>query len=315
MSWGTETPESASLGVQGPERSLSRCCHPAPRLCCLVGGASGEAMQGAVWVLACGLRVLQPCSSLVCLRSSMVHWGNGEVGDTHGQSQLGSAVSFRPSCWTRALGKAEMLPRGTFVPPPEGHYPKAEQSSAPHTPGEHPQSCTTPDVRAVLQNTGQPPAPPWASPSITIALTPIPTPLGSPTGAGFGQGVQQRTARRCISVPRHGAAIPPNTPIPPSSAPGELWFSPRVFPQPGPSSQARGSSYCRPWGSAFPLTAEAGEHAQPKGPRIPALWAGGLFITLATLQTDVSFYFELVLNRSLVSSVSHGLNRGGKRGG
>lgn len=37
---------------------------------------------------------------------------------------------------------------------------------------------------------------------------------------------------------------------------------------------------------------------------------------LAPLQTDVSFYFELALNRSLVSSVSHGLKtEGGKWGG
>lgn len=140
MSWGTGTPESATLGVQGPERSLSPCCPPAPRLCCLVGGASGEAMQGAVWVLACGLGVLQPCSLLLllaCLRSSMVCRGNGEVGDSHGQSQLGSVVSFRASCWRRALGKAEMLPRGTFVPPPGVITPRLK-SSAPNTLGEHP---------------------------------------------------------------------------------------------------------------------------------------------------------------------------------
>lgn len=42
--------------------------------------------------------------------------------------------------------------------------------------------------------------------------------------------------------------------------------------------------------------------------------AGGLFITLAPLQTDVSFYFELALNRSLVSSVSHGLKTEGESG-
>lgn len=49
-----------------------------------------------------------------------------------------------------------------------------------------------------------------------------------------------------------------------------------------------------------------------KGPRIPTLGAGGLFITLAPLQTDVSLYFELALNRSLISSLSHGLKPEGE---
>lgn len=35
---------------------------------------------------------------------------------------------------------------------------------------------------------------------------------------------------------------------------------------------------------------------------------------LAPLQTDVSFYFELALNRSLVSSASHGLKMKGESG-
>lgn len=124
--------------------------------------------------------------------------------------------------------------------------------------------------------------------------------------------MQQGTARHRIGLAQHVAAILPNTPIPPSPTPGELWSSPRVFPQPWPGS---GEQRHRPRGPAFPPKAEAGEHARPKGPRIPTLGAGGLFITLAPLQTDVSFYFELALNRSLVSSISHGLKMEGESRG
>lgn len=120
--------------------------------------------------------------------------------------------------------------------------------------------------------------------------------------------MQQGTAGHCPARGSHSSQHP----LPPSPGPGEPWSSPRVFPQSRPSLQAPGSS---PQGLAFPPKAEAGEHAQPKGPRIPSLRAGGLFITLAPLQTDVSFYSELALNGSLVSSVSHGLKTEGERGG
>lgn len=50
------SPKYASLGVEGLESSLSHCCWLAPRLCYLVGEASSEMMQGAVWVLSCALR-------------------------------------------------------------------------------------------------------------------------------------------------------------------------------------------------------------------------------------------------------------------
>lgn len=70
--------------------------------------------------------------------------------------------------------------------------------------------------------------------------------------------MRRGTARHHISFARHVAAVPPDTPIPPSSVPGGSWSSPRVFPQPGPRSQAPGSRPTGPQGLAFPPKAEAG---------------------------------------------------------
>lgn len=53
--------------------------------------------------------------------------------------------------------------------------------------------------------------------------------------------MQQGTARHRIGLARHVAAVLPNTPTPPSPAPGEPWSSPRVFPQPGPSLAGLGT--------------------------------------------------------------------------
>lgn len=58
-----------------------------------------------------------------------------------------------------------------------------------------------------------------------------------------------------------------------------------------------------------------GSVRNPKGHEYQHSRLGGLFITLAPLQTDVSFYFELALDGSLISSVSRGLKPEGERGG
>lgn len=97
--------------------------------------------------------------------------------------------------------------------------------------------------------------------------------------AGVRNNGQAGTASALLS------AWQPFIPTPPSLLP---W--PLVLSQGFPTAWAKllGSGK-QPRGLAFPRRAEAGEHAQPNGLWIPTLGAGGLFITLAPLQTDVSF--------------------------
>lgn len=107
-----------------------------------------------------------------------------------------------------------------------------------------------------------------------------------------------------------GSQAPPSNTLPSFPAPGEpqpLCPPPQGFP----TAQAvlAGS---REQPRARPSASGSEGACVAKGPRIPTLGAGGLFITLAPLQTDVSLYFELALNRSLISSLSHGLKPEGE---
>lgn len=116
-----------------------------------------------------------------------------------------------------------------------------------------PASSTTPDQ---CQHHHEPvPAPPRPWHELSAP--------GRPRWAGFDlgekQGMQQGTAGHCLARGSRSSQHP----LPPSPGPGEPWSSPRVFPQSRPSLQALGSS---PQALAFPPKAEAGEHAQPKGP-------------------------------------------------
>lgn len=65
----------------------------------------------------------------------------------------------------RSQGARLCLPWGGVITL-QGVSPEAEHSPPPRTRRDRPQSCA-PDFRAVLQNAGEPPAPPWTSPSTT----------------------------------------------------------------------------------------------------------------------------------------------------
>lgn len=77
--------------------------------------------------------------------------------------------------------------------------------------------------------------------------------------------MQQGTARYRNSLAWHVASILPNTPISPSPAPGEPQSSPRVFPQPEPSSQALGSSPTGPRAWPFLRKRKRGSMRRRKG--------------------------------------------------
>lgn len=77
--------------------------------------------------------------------------------------------------------------------------------------------------------------------------------------------MQQETARYRNSCAWHVASVPPNTPISPSPAPGEPQSSPRVFPQPEPSSQAPGSSPTSPGARLFLRKRKRGSMRSRKG--------------------------------------------------
>lgn len=114
-----------------------------------------------------------------------------------------------------------------------------------------------------------------------------------------------------LGIAWHVAAVPPNTP--------SLVPQAQVKPGPHPGlSHSRGQA-CRLWGAAHGLwpflrKRKPGSRRRERATN-SITGAGGLFITLAPLQTDVSFYSELALNGSLVSSFSHGLKTEGERGG
>lgn len=196
-----------------------------------------------------------------------------KLGEGHGQPQLGSVVSFRASCWRRALGKADTLPRGMFVPPLVCHHtargePQSRARASPVMHHTRPHGCAPKHRSAPSPTTDQSqphhrPAPPSPWPWHPLAA------LGRPRGAGFGRGdawgMQQGSARYRVRLAQHAAAIPPNTPIPPSPAPGEPRSSPRVFPRPRPSSQAVGSSPAVPGTQPFLRKRKRGRMRRQKG--------------------------------------------------
>lgn len=163
------------------------------------------------------------------------------------------------------------------------------------------------------------PAPPRASPSITMTMAPTGCPRETKGGGQDPAGA--RSGVRGKGQPGVTSALPgtwqPFLPTPPSLLPRS-----QVGPGPRPGFSHSPGQDRRLWGAGPPAPRarpflrkrKRGSMRSRKGHEYQHSGAGGLFITLAPLQTDVSFYFELALNRSLVSSVSHGLKTEGESG-